>query len=69
MIVKIDKPESGKIYEKRIGVVEPVFGNIRSCKGLGRFTLRGQAKVDVQWLLFCMVHNVEKILNYGTLGV
>ncbi len=69
MKTKIDQPESGKIYEKRIGVVEPVFGNIRSCKGLDRFTLRGQAKVDVQWLLFCMVHNVEKILNYGTLGV
>ena len=69
MITKIDKPESGKIYEKRIGVVEPVFGNIRSCKKLDRFNLRGQAKVDVQWLLFCMVHNVEKILNYGTLGV
>lgn len=69
MIVKIDKPESGRIYEKRIGVVEPVFGNIRACKQLNRFTLRSQAKVDVQWLLFCMVHNVEKILNYGTLGV
>jgi len=69
MKTKIDQPESGKIYEKRIGVVEPVFGNIRSCKGLDRFTLRGQAKVDVQWLLFCMVHNVEKLLNYGTLGV
>ncbi len=69
MIAKIDKPESGRIYEKRIGVVEPVVGNIRSCKGLDRFTLRGQLKVDVQWLLFCMVHNVEKLLNYGTLGV
>ncbi len=69
MVSKIDKPESGRIYEKRIGVVEPVFGNIRSCKGLDRFTLRGQLKVDVQWLLFCMVHNVEKLLNYGTLGV
>lgn len=69
MIAKIDTPESGKIYEKRIGVVEPVFGNIRGCKKLDRFTLRGQLKVDVQWLLYCMVHNVEKILNYGTLGV
>jgi len=69
MITKIDRPESGRIYEKRIGVVEPVFGNIRSCKKLDRFTLRGQMKVDVQWLLFCMVHNVEKLLNYGTLGV
>ena len=69
MITKIDRPSSGRIYEKRIGVVEPVFGNIRNCKKLDRFTLRGQMKVDVQWLLFCMVHNVEKLLNYGTFGI
>jgi transposase len=62
---KIDTPEGRKIYGKRIGIVEPVFGNIRSCKRMDRFTLRGKIKVNIQWKLYCLVHNIEKILNYG----
>ncbi len=30
-----------------------------------RFTLRGQLKVNIQWALYCLVHNIEKILNFG----
>ena len=62
---KIDTLEGRKIYGKRIGIVEPVFGNIRSCKRMDRFTLRGKLKVGIQWKLYCLVHNIEKILNYG----
>ena len=62
---KIDTPEGRKIYGRRIGIVEPVFGNIRSCKRMDRFTLRGRTKVNIQWKLYCLVHNIEKILNYG----
>ncbi|MDR2702134.1 MAG: transposase [Spirochaetaceae bacterium] len=43
--------------------MEPVFANIRYCKGLNRFTLRGKEKVNSQWLLYCMVHNLGKCLN------
>ena len=28
-------------------------------------SLRGKIKVTVQWLLYCMVHNVEKIATCG----
>jgi Transposase DDE domain len=45
--------------------VEPVFGNLRAQKGLDRFTLRGQKKVNIQWTLYCMMHNIEKIGKYG----
>ena len=62
---KIDTPEGRKTYSKRLGIVEPVFGNIRSCKKMDRFTLRGKIKVNIQWKLYCLVHNIEKILNYG----
>ena len=62
---KIDTPEGRKTYGKRIGIVEPVFGNIRACKKMDRFTLRGKIKVGIQWKLYCLVHNIEKILNYG----
>lgn len=57
---RIDLPESRKIYAQRMHIVEPVFGNIRHNKGMNRFTLRGQSKVNAQWLLFCCVHNIEK---------
>ena len=50
-------------YADRIQIVEPVFADIRNCKGLNRFTLRGKEKVNSQWLLYCMVHNLGKCLN------
>ena len=62
---KIDTPEGRKTYSKRLGIVEPVFGNIRACKKMNRFTLRGKIKVNTQWTLYCIVHNIEKICNYG----
>ena len=51
------------IYAYRIQIIEPVFANIRHCKGLNRFTLRGKEKVNSQWLLYCMVHNLGKCLK------
>jgi transposase/23S rRNA maturation mini-RNase III len=65
MIAKIDSEEGRHTYSKRLGIVEPVFGNIRENKGLRRFSLRGKRKVGMQWKLFCMIHNIEKIMNYG----
>ena len=62
---KIDSPEGRHIYSKRLGIVEPVFGNIRACKRMDRFTLRGHIKVNIQWMLYCLVHNIEKIMNFG----
>jgi transposase len=65
MVQKIQTQKGRKIYPQRIGIVEPVFANIRVHKGMNKFTLRGKIKVNIQWLLYCMVHNVEKIANYG----
>ena len=62
---KIDTLDGRKTYSKRMGIVEPVFGNIRSQKRMDRFTLRGKIKVDIQFLLYCIVHNIEKVANYG----
>jgi transposase len=68
MIAKIDTPEAREIYGQRLAIVEPVFGNIRSQKRLDHFTLRGKIKVNIQWMLYCMVHNIEKLLHYGMKG-
>ncbi|MFY9329580.1 MAG: IS1182 family transposase [Georgfuchsia sp.] len=61
----IDSERGRALYGRRFATVEPVFGNIRHNKRLNRFTLRGQKKVDGQWKLYCMVHNIEKLAHYG----
>ena len=61
---RIDSPQGREQYGERFATVEPVFGNVRHNKGLDRFTLRGQTKVDGQWKLFALVHNIEKLMNY-----
>ncbi|NNK85413.1 MAG: IS1182 family transposase [Desulfobacterales bacterium] len=66
MAAKMDTERGREIYPHRIKIVEPVFANIRTQKRLDRFTLRGKVKVNIQWLLYCMVHNIEKIANFGT---
>jgi transposase len=65
MVAKVDSPQGRKTYPQRIAIAEPVYANIRTHKRLDRFTLRGKVKVNIQWLLYCMVHNMEKIANYG----
>jgi transposase/IS5 family transposase len=62
---RIDSPAGRLLYGRRFATVEPVFGNLRYNKGLDRFTLRGKAKVDAQWKLFCLVHNIEKLAHHG----
>ena len=65
---RIDSEKGKLIYSHRMSVVEPVFGNIATNKGLNRFSLRGKAKVEGQWQLYCMVHNIEKLKNYGNMS-
>jgi hypothetical protein len=65
MAEKVDTERGREIYHQRIGIAEPVFANIRAVKGLDRFTLRGKIKVNIQWVLYCMVHNIGKIMSYG----
>lgn len=62
---KIDTEYGKKVYQRRLAIVEPVFGNLRSQKRLDRFTLRGKVKVSMQWMLYCLVHNLEKIAHFG----
>ncbi len=63
MKAKIDSFSGRREYSQRLGTIEPVFGNITVNKGMNRFTLRGQEKVNAQWQLFCLVHNIEKLRN------
>ena len=64
----VDSVKGKHIYSHRMSAVEPVFGNIGTNKGLNRFSLRGKDKVQGQWHLFCLIHNLEKLNNYGQLA-
>jgi len=65
MKARIDTPYGRSVYSRRMSTVEPVFGHIAGMKKLNRFTLRSKSKVNTQWLLYCMVHNIGKIQRYG----
>jgi transposase len=53
---------SGKaLYAARKHIVEPVFGRIKSARGIRRFLLRGLEKVSAEWQLICLTHNLLKI--------
>jgi transposase len=67
MKAKIDSEVGKRIYARRLGIVEPVFANICVQKRMHRFTLRTKLKVDVQWRLFALVHNIAKIHTFGAL--
>jgi transposase len=62
---KIDSNVGRVIYGMRLAISEPPFSHITSVLGLDRFTLRGKTKVNTQWNLFCIVHNLIKIHRYG----
>lgn len=65
MKAKIDTEPGKRIYARRLAIVEPVFANICVQKRMHRFTLRSKLKVDVQWRLFALVHNLGKIHTFG----
>ena len=67
MKTRIDSQQGKKIYARRLGIVEPVFANICVHKRMNRFTLRSKPKVDIQWRLFALVHNIGKIHTFGAL--
>ncbi len=62
---KIDSVKGRLIYNRRLATAEPVFAHICSTLGLNRFTLRGKRKINIQWLLYCTVHNLLKAHRYG----
>jgi transposase len=67
MKAKIDTEQGKRIYARRLGIVEPVFSNICVQKRMHRFTVSTKRKVDVQWRLFALVHNIGKIHTFGAL--
>ena len=66
---KVDSEQGRKNYARRMWTIEPVFGNITSNKGIHKLSLRGKAKVTCQWVICCIMHNIEKLWRYGGMEI
>src|SRR5208337_596966 len=60
---KLRTPTGRAAYKLRKAIVEPVFGQIKEGRGFRRFLLRGLAKVEAEWKLICLTHNLLKLFR------
>lgn len=58
---KLQTQVGHRIYAMRKAIVEPVFGQIKHVRGFRQFMLRGLEKVQREWALVCLTHNVLKL--------
>lgn len=64
MQAKVRTPEGQQLYAQRKTIVEPVFGQIKGARGFRRFSLRGLLKINGEWCLVCLTHNLLKLWRY-----
>jgi transposase len=57
------------LYKLRKQTVEPVFGIIKEVMGFRRFSLRGHAKVSLEWTLVCVSYNLKRLFALKDLTV
>jgi transposase len=62
---RLNDAETKKLYQKRAGMVEPVFGMIKETLGYRRFLLRGLQKVKGEWAIICTAFNLLKLYRYA----
>jgi transposase len=53
------------LYKLRQQTVEPAFGLIKEVLGFRRFSLRGLAKVSLEWELVCLAYNFKRLHRLG----
>jgi len=58
------QPEAQAVYRLRQGIVEPIFGQIKQCRGFRQFLLRGLHKVNAEWQIICTTHNLLKLYRF-----
>jgi transposase len=61
MRARLSTPEGHAAYARRKATVEPVFGQIRSCRRFQQMSFRGLFKNRCEWLFVCATHNLLKL--------
>jgi hypothetical protein len=61
MRAKLDSAQGKACYAQRSRTIEPVFGQIKTIRGGGRFMRRGLRACEAEWKLLCGTHNLLKL--------
>ena len=54
-------PKGKKLYKLRQQTIEPIFGNLKHNLKYTMMHLRTLKKVNAEWLLICLTHNIKQI--------
>ena len=65
MRAKLQTAAGHAVYALRKAIVEPVFGQIKAGRGFRRFAFRGFGKVQTEWQVICLTHNLRKLFRAG----
>jgi len=63
MARKLRTKKGRETYAKRKGMIEPVFGQIKGVRGFRQFLMRGLEKMQGEWTLVCLSHNLLKLFR------
>jgi transposase len=66
MRAKLDSAHGKACYAQRSRTIEPVFGQIKTIRGGGRFMRRGLRACEAEWKLLCGTHNLLKLWRTTT---
>jgi hypothetical protein len=66
MARKLRTKKGRETYRKRKWMVEPVFGQIKACRGFRHFLLRSLEKMQGEWTIVCLTHNLLKAFSVKT---
>jgi transposase len=58
---RLRSPAGRKLYERRKGLIEPVFGTLKEHRGMRRFYRRGLRSVNTEFLLMALAFNLTRL--------
>jgi len=66
MLARLGSEQGKACYAQRSRTIEPVFGQVKSIQGGGRFMRRGLRACQAEWKLLCGTHNLLKLWRATT---
>ena len=58
---RLQHPVARRLYRRRAGTIEPVFGQMKTNRNLDRFLRRGLDAANAEWQLEIIAHNLTKL--------
>jgi len=58
---RLRSPAGRRLYERRKGLIEPVFGTLKEHRGMRRFYRRGLLGVNAEFLLMALAFNLTRL--------